>query len=302
MILGKLLHSPVAYTYLTSFLCLHNPPTPTHWTLVVNMESEGLRQRSTGQHEERKQETGHQMPKDEHPAGPVKHGKWVEALRALLLGLYFLLGAVAIHASQIIGSPLYFFNKDHYYSWMAMTKQNFGVLSTTLNQFWAPVTFRISGDKSVKGQIRINENGMLECDFPERHVLIANHQIYTDWMYLWWIAYANRMHGHIYIILKESLKWIPILGTGMMFFSFIFLSRKWETDKARFTHRLRKLNRKHHNPMSWIQCGFSSFPREQTWQRMAVQKVSRGLIGVVFPIFNMRSCLERQGCYSAWKN
>jgi 1-acyl-sn-glycerol-3-phosphate acyltransferase len=214
------------------------------------MESEGLRQRSTGQHEEREQDTGHRMPADEHPAGPAKHGKWVEALRALLLGLYFLLGAVAIHASQIIGSPLYFFNKDYYYSWMSMTKQNFGVLSTTLNQFWAPVTFRISGDKSVKGQIRMTENGMLECDFPERLVLIANHQIYTDWMYLWWIAYANRMHGHIYIILKESLKWIPILGTGMMFFSFIFLSRKWETDKARFTHRLRKLNRKHHSPMS----------------------------------------------------
>jgi len=214
------------------------------------MESEGLRQRSTGQHEEREQEPRHQIPTDEHPAGPVKHGKWGEALRALLLGLYFLLGAVAIHVSQIIGSPLYFFNKDYYYSWMAMTKQNFGVLSTTLNQFWAPVTFRISGDKSVKDQIRITEDGMLECDFPERLVLIANHQIYTDWMYLWWIAYANRMHGHIYIILKESLKWIPILGTGMMFFSFIFLSRKWETDKARFTHRLRKLNTKHHIPTS----------------------------------------------------
>lgn len=210
------------------------------------MDSKGLRQRGTGQHEERE----HHPTTEQHPAGPVKHNKWGEALRALLLGLYFFLGAVAIHVSQLIGAPLYFFNKDYYYAWMAMTKQNFGVLSTIMNQFWAPVTFRISGDKTVRGQIRIAKNGMLECDFPERLVLIANHQIYTDWMYLWWIAYANRMHGHIYIILKESLKWIPILGTGMMFFSFIFLSRKWETDKARFAHRLQKLNARHHGPMS----------------------------------------------------
>jgi 1-acyl-sn-glycerol-3-phosphate acyltransferase len=53
------------------------------------------------------------------------------------------------------------------------------------------------------------------------------------------------MHGHIYIILKESLKYIPILGPGMMFFSFVFLSRNWLQDKPRFQHRLRKLSGKH---------------------------------------------------------
>ena len=50
------------------------------------------------------------------------------------------------------------------------------------------------------------------------------------------------MHGHLYIILKESIKYIPILGTGMMFYGFIFLSRKWSTDKERFQYRLKKLS------------------------------------------------------------
>lgn len=58
------------------------------------------------------------------------------------------------------------------------------------------------------------------------------------------------MHGHLYIILKESIKYIPILGTGMMFYGFIFLSRKWATDKQRFQHRLRKLSASHSGPMS----------------------------------------------------
>ena len=58
------------------------------------------------------------------------------------------------------------------------------------------------------------------------------------------------MHGHLYIILKESLKYIPIIGPGMMFFSFMFLARNWAKDKPRFTHRLQKLKTKHAGPLS----------------------------------------------------
>jgi len=214
------------------------------------MESEGLRQRTTIKDDTQSQTTGNQLRDSEHPAGPVKYGIGGEVLRAILFGLYFNTGCIAIHITQFMGAPLYFINKDYYYAWMAMTKQYFGILVTTVSQFWAPVTFRISGDKSVRGQIRLREDGMLECDFPERLVLIGNHQIYTDWIYLWWIAYTNRMHGHIYIILKESLKWIPVIGPGMMFYSFVFLSRKWEKDRPRFAHRLQKLKARHHGPMS----------------------------------------------------
>lgn len=58
------------------------------------------------------------------------------------------------------------------------------------------------------------------------------------------------MHGHLYIILKESIKYIPILGTGMMLYGFIFLSRKWSSDKDRFQYRLKKLSTSHDGPNS----------------------------------------------------
>lgn len=56
------------------------------------------------------------------------------------------------------------------------------------------------------------------------------------------------MHGHIYIILKESLKYIPLMGWGMMFYSFIFMSRKMATDQPRLAYRLNKFNQRKVDP------------------------------------------------------
>lgn len=67
---------------------------------------------------------------------------------------------------------------------------------------------------------------------------------------MWWVSYTARMHGHIYIILKESLKWIPVIGPAMQFYGFIFMARNWAKDKPRMQHRLQKLNSRHSGPMS----------------------------------------------------
>ena len=56
------------------------------------------------------------------------------------------------------------------------------------------------------------------------------------------------MAGHIYIILKESLRFIPILGWGMMFYGFIFMSRKMDKDRPRLAYRLNKLKQKRTDP------------------------------------------------------
>ena len=94
----------------------------------------------------------------------------------------------------------------------------------------------------MRGQLLRSVDGSLLCDFPQRMILIANHQIYTDWLYLWWIGYAAGMHGRIYVVLKESLKRIPVIGWGMQFAQFIFLKRKWEQDKPRMAAHLQKFN------------------------------------------------------------
>ena len=112
----------------------------------------------------------------------------------------------------------------------------------TMTQWWAPTIVRVSGDSTMRGQLLQTTDGSLICDFPQRMVLIANHQIYTDWLYLWWIGYAAGMHGRIYVVLKESLKRIPVIGWGMQFAQFIFLKRKWEQDKPRMAEHLQRFN------------------------------------------------------------
>ncbi|KAK5168827.1 uncharacterized protein LTR77_006136 [Saxophila tyrrhenica] len=172
---------------------------------------------------------------------PIQHGSMGQAERAFSAASTFLSGVMAISASQFIGAPLKLVDPKFYDHYMAWTKESFAVLMTTITQWWAPTVVRVSGDESMKGQLYQMDDGSLKCNFPHRMVLMANHQLYTDWLYLWWIAYTNKMHGRIYIILKESLKQLPIFGWGAQFYNFIFLSRKWETDKIRFKSALNHL-------------------------------------------------------------
>ncbi|MCJ1478688.1 hypothetical protein MMC13_007369 [Lambiella insularis] len=188
-----------------------------------------------------------------HPAGKVRHGGFVQIVKMLMFVTWFNLCCVNIHITQWFGTPLYFFNKDYYYAYMAVTKQSFGLLVITITQWFSPTVIRISGHASVRGQLRQTKDGLLETHFPERLIMISNHQLYTDWLYLWWIAYTSKMHGHIYIILRDSLKYIPFIGPGMMFYGFVFMARNWTKDKPRLQHRLQKLKGRHSGPMSGSQ-------------------------------------------------
>lgn len=188
-----------------------------------------------------------------HPAGRVKHGAIYQVLRMLAFVTWVNMVLFSTHTTQILGSPLYLISQDYYYAYMALTKQSFGLLMITLTQWFSPTVVRVSGDRSVRGQLLRTKDGLLQMDFPERTIMIANHQLYSDWVYLWWAAYTNKMHGHLYIILKEALKYVPIIGPGMMYYGFVFMARNWIKDKPRLHHRLQKLKGRHSGPLSGSQ-------------------------------------------------
>ena len=108
---------------------------------------------------------------------PKQHGPIGQTERAFTAASTFLSGLMAISATQFLGAPLKMIDPKFYEAYMAFTKQSFGVLITTMTQWWAPTVVRVSGDKTIPKQLFHKPDGSLECRFPKRLVMMANHQV-----------------------------------------------------------------------------------------------------------------------------
>lgn len=112
------------------------------------------------------------------------------------------------------------------------------------SQWFAPTELVISFETEGQGRFTPEEiASLVERDkggrvvalrLPRKTVLIANHQvrlarlpgvmgvvngefrallqIYADWWYAWTLTYLMGTHRDVFIVLKKSLKWLPILG------------------------------------------------------------------------------------------
>jgi lysocardiolipin and lysophospholipid acyltransferase len=76
---------------------------------------------------------------------------------------------------------------------------------------------------------RDSKGRMTKINLPDRLVVMANHQAYTDWMYLWILACYSGHSTGVIILLKEGLKKIPVVGWGMVRFSFHISSSSYHT-------------------------------------------------------------------------
>lgn len=81
----------------------------------------------------------------------------------------------------------------------------------------------------------------IKFNFDKSAVVIANHQIYSDWFFIWFLAYLNDCADHFFIVMKKSLEKLPILGYGMTNYNFVFLSRNWNMDKMYMAKQFLKM-------------------------------------------------------------
>lgn len=117
---------------------------------------------------------------------------------------------------------------------MDLTKEAFISLLITILRVIAPSSVRITTDSNSipKGTFYKDlHTGRISSHLSPKSVIIANHQIYTDWVFLWWLSSTAGLAGKVYIMLKKSLESLPIMGFGMRNYKFIFMSRKWELDR-----------------------------------------------------------------------
>lgn len=159
-------------------------------------------------------------------------------LRQSLLFSVLLIGtSIGINVLQLpIWLLLRWTSRPLYRSWIKWTQELFTSLVVVISALVCPTTIVLSGD--------------LESLKKDRLILFANHQIYTDWWYVWELAWARRLGGSLKIILKASLGKLPIFGWGMTAFEFIFLQRKWEADKETLLGNLERA-RKDARPL-WL--------------------------------------------------
>lgn len=108
---------------------------------------------------------------------------------------------------------------------------------------FAPTSLSITTDfpPEYAPVVEDGDGGEVRINLPDRLVVMANHQVHFDWIYLWILAcYAGHAEGVI-IILKHALRSIPFVGWGMRAFEFIFLKRSWAADKDNLTRSLTRL-------------------------------------------------------------
>lgn len=157
---------------------------------------------------------------------------------------------------------------DVYVQFIRLTKQLFSICLISMSQWWTPIDIYVTEDESCKGLFSLRADETLDSSrMGDRAIVISNHQLYTDWIYLWWFSYTARAHDGITIILKESLKWLPVLGWGMQHFKFIFLSRKWAKDEKVLDDNLGRLNKDVNSP-----CWLLLFPEGTTFSANGVIK------------------------------
>ncbi|KIM67125.1 hypothetical protein SCLCIDRAFT_14246 [Scleroderma citrinum Foug A] len=184
---------------------------------------------------------------------------WRQWLNGALFYLSFITGFTVIHAFQLLFLlPLKLIpgrwagvTYDH---GIRYTKGSFAILLNLMNQWFAPTTFSITFETHGRGKFSPEEiQQIVERDpsgkvvalhLPSKSVIISNHQAYCDWWYVWCLTYFMKAHRDVFITLKKSLKWIPILGPGMQMFRFIFLARSWASDQAQLDKKLPKLGQK----------------------------------------------------------
>lgn len=180
-----------------------------------------------------------------------------------LFTFLIVIGSVAINLIQAPFLVLQHKSRHYYRTWMRLTQQIWISLFIAFLSWIGKTELVLSGDlDDLKGSSKL--------------ILMANHQLYTDWVYLWCLARYKNAHGDLKIILRGDLKKFPIFGWGMQMFEFIFVARKWVTDKFVFAKNLSRAKRDPY-PM-WL----AIFPEgtvitENTVQRCRAYKEKAGL-------------------------
>ncbi|KAJ3399889.1 hypothetical protein CcCBS67573_g04192 [Chytriomyces confervae] len=70
----------------------------------------------------------------------------------------------------------------------------------------------------------------MQMSSSDKTIVMSNHQIYPDWVYLWLLAWFRNCHADFRVMMIKVLALIPFMGQGMQLFEFILLNQKADKD------------------------------------------------------------------------
>ncbi|KAJ2722011.1 hypothetical protein GGI07_003601 [Coemansia sp. Benny D115] len=128
----------------------------------------------------------------------------------------------------------------------------------TATGLWAPTKLVLTGDaelgsssgSAATGNVADGERSWFAPAIEHGCMMISNHQTYFDWIIIWILSYMQGCDGFIKIILKAELKNVPVFGWGMQFLDFIFLKRKWASDRQTFADHMQRIVE--HDDPAWL--------------------------------------------------
>jgi lysocardiolipin and lysophospholipid acyltransferase len=155
--------------------------------------------------------------------------------RALLFAMpivTLICSCILVHT--LVGSLFRFTHLPWFIGSMQWSEHWSSLLVLTMTEYLSPSRIHISfSDEATRAKFFGSANAS--------DIVISNHQIYTDWLYLWALFHLMGKGGNVKIMLKKSIQWVPLIGFGMKMVGWIFLARKWRVDSANFVRRVRRL-------------------------------------------------------------
>ncbi|PLW15745.1 hypothetical protein PCASD_22363 [Puccinia coronata f. sp. avenae] len=184
------------------------------------------------------------------------NGKSHSNLQSIQFNAFFFSSIIFLHLTQLLVFPFVLLLNNTLVAHLrlkynCLARKTFAIILILVTQIFAPTNLVLTSDDSIDLEklVRRDKHGkVIAIDLPSHSIIMANHQIYADWLYIWSLAYLADIHSALIIILKASLKWVPIVGPAMQMFSFIFLNRSWATDKKDLTIQLNQLADQTYNP------------------------------------------------------
>jgi 1-acyl-sn-glycerol-3-phosphate acyltransferase len=147
------------------------------------------------------------------------------ALRIALIALVFVPCTLFIVALQT--ASLLILNERTRSHWLQYTTQYWGFVAYAMLWLFSPVNICLTGQHHV-------------LDMNTFAPIMSNHQLDTDWLFIWVVSYFRAAHGSVKIMLKAEVANIPVLAISFNFMKFISMTRKWEHDKDNMTAILSK--------------------------------------------------------------